>query len=238
MPSLSFTFTTPPSSNPVVVAPVAALTIYKDMQRDLAPPWLLTGTGIGWLETFGSFKDVVLERYVEAIRKRFLLTTEESCVALLGADRSLERYPFEPLDKYRARVADAWNFWEFAGTLDGLTKALKVAGWSSSIVELWRTDPLRWCEFDVYVWPTVPLPNPVTDVWDDTSNFTDNGTFWDQENINSIDIGGVRSLIFKLKPAHTRLSQLLYAPAVNDIWDDENFTDDGSVWNDIEFYPS
>ncbi len=185
---------------------------YEIFQRDLGPTWLQGAKGRAWTGASGATKDLFVDWLTEAVQARFVDSAPADALPLLADDRLLERFPNEPDATFRARIAGAWDVWEFAGTVYGLTLVLKQAGWRAGIVEHWRSIPPvepwedtvsnpadvwqdvasdfwpleRWSRFDVYVSAIAPVFNTTPDVWQD--NPSDPGDTWSDD---ATDLWGV-----------------------------------------------
>jgi hypothetical protein len=85
--------------------------------------------------------DVCADMLLRAAMSGMILTSycTEDALALVGRERRLPRYPGETVEQYRARVHDAWDAWEFAGSDKGIIGQMQAAGYAP--VQLWlRTD--------------------------------------------------------------------------------------------------
>lgn len=157
--------------------------------------------------------DVAGRAYAVALA-RLVQYAPEDALLRLGAERRIRRYPDEPLDTYRRRVAGAWEFWRQAGTLPGLVLALRQAGYLATVTEHFRDpDPAHWAEFSVFISPLFAPTGGGT--WGA-------GQTWGSPNywgyrLEGLPFDGVLELIRDVKPAHARLRRLLYSPGRH-IW--------------------
>jgi hypothetical protein len=128
-------------------------TDYKTLQAKLSPTWLRKPVAQGYLRGLGRSKDELVAELADAVRIKFLRFMDDDALALKGAERSLERFPGEDTERYRARLLRAWEFWRQAGTTLGIQAALSALGYNSDIRPVRVYDPARWAEFDVWLYP-------------------------------------------------------------------------------------
>ena len=137
-------------------------------------------------------------------------TADETGLRLLGESRHLTRLRGEPLEVFRARVIGAFEFWETAGTLPGMTRALAAAGYKATIIEHVRDpDPERWAEFSVALSPLNPIKTPWK--WGGGARWGEKGRRWGGLDPNAVPLEYVLDLVREAKPAHARLRRLLYS---------------------------
>jgi hypothetical protein len=123
------------------------------------------------------------------------------------------------------------------GTLLDVRLRLEEAGYEVHIHEHVR-DGSIWVDFSVYLWPHRPVFT--TDVWDDGVGAWDDGTNWEYTLNNAVDLEQIPSLVWEVKPAHTRLRSIYYTPGLRDAWDDGAAWDEGDdVWGpeSVLIYP-
>lgn len=196
---------------------------YEQFQGDLAPAWLQNPRGRAWNEASGKTKDEFIDAVTDAVQARFVQAAPIDALGLLASDRLLERYPQETNTIFRARIAGAWDVWEFAGTTYGLEQVLLQAGWNCSIIEHWRTDSSIWAEFSVIVYAVAITPNPWgTGVW---------GVFAWGGNPQAIPTSSLRKLINKFKAGHSKIRELRIAAPNAFIWGQ-------SAWGNTNPYSS
>lgn len=103
---------------------------YRSYQTTNGPPWMLGPQGIKWQAGLGDIKDKLLGSLRTAIKYRFPTYAKDDpsgqALALIGADRLLDRAPGESDDDYAARLRMAWEAWQRAGTPLGLLLAIEV----------------------------------------------------------------------------------------------------------------
>lgn len=97
---------------------------YKDWMSGIPGIlWLISGTvGQMYCDLWGTITDNQADLYRQAIKQRMPLLCADDAVPIIGAERALTTTAFgslagaESLDDYRARLVDAWNVWQYAGT--------------------------------------------------------------------------------------------------------------------------
>jgi hypothetical protein len=154
---------------------------YSTYEIQRAPVWLRAPYGAGWLEAHGLVKDGLVEAARQAVVARFVTGAPSDALPYAASDRTLERMPPDTDATWRARLADAWNLWAWAGTRKGVKEAVERTGYFASValydyVE-WPTGP------DANGWPTfwiIASGGPWDDDgnWDDDGDYDDGGT-WD-----------------------------------------------------------
>lgn len=101
---------------------------FRDYQAELAPTWLQRRWGSAWLTSFGLLKDGIVESARQAARAVIIDRAPDDALVYIGQDRDLERVPDESDADYRARLREAWNIWEGAGTDAGIIAAFATLG--------------------------------------------------------------------------------------------------------------
>jgi hypothetical protein len=104
---------------------------FAEFQEQNAPGWLQGEDGKRWSRAQGEAKDGLLARAVEAVKLRMPGICPPDGLAAIGSERGMPRGPNESTESYRARIADAWQTWPWAGTAYGLLRALRAAGYVS-----------------------------------------------------------------------------------------------------------
>lgn len=189
---------------------------FEDYQQELAPPWHRTRPGAALNGATGAFKDDLESDLIDAVQARFPRSSPEDGLSLLGDERRLPRFPDELTEAYRARLTGAFEFWQWAGTLRGLTLALEQLGYVPTVIEHFRTDPAIWAEFSVVLYPGVKRYG----TWRVGRATVGDGKIVGLD-ITPDEAGRVRSVVGRVKPAHTRLRTLSYAKygkAVGGLW--------------------
>lgn len=111
-------------------SPVAVL--WADYQEGLAPPWLRSGAGLGWLRGVGDLKDELELRVKDAIKLRHPQLAPVDALGKLSAERQLFQGPAESNAAFRSRLQAAFSVWPWAGTAQGLLRALYYAGYPNT----------------------------------------------------------------------------------------------------------
>lgn len=101
---------------------------FRDWLPGQAPGWLQRPNGAAWFWAHGDALDSVEDAARKSVLARFPAYTTEDGLALIGAERGLERVSGESADDYAARVVAAWTSWQLCGTPLGLLSALRVVG--------------------------------------------------------------------------------------------------------------
>jgi hypothetical protein len=96
---------------------------------DLAPGWLQDQWGRAFLGALGARKDAHVALLKEAAKCGMPSLCPVDALALLGAERGIDRGPAETEASYRGRVRAAWDTWRWAGTPFGLLAAFYWAGY-------------------------------------------------------------------------------------------------------------
>jgi hypothetical protein len=135
---------------------------YERYQTDILPPWLESGMARLFTRSSGTLKDVLGEWLLTAALESTVGNANRDTLERKARDRSLFVVPLEPLEVLRARVANAFEVLDTAGTLPGLLTALSDAGWNARVIELYTEMPTdAWDETTLEVWDETTL-----EVWD------------------------------------------------------------------------
>jgi hypothetical protein len=135
---------------------------YERYQTDILPPWLEDGMARLFTRASGALKDVLGEWLLTAALESVVGNASRDTLERKARDRSLFVVPLEPLEVLRARVANAFEVLDMAGTLPGLLTALSDAGWNARVIELYTEMPTdAWDETTLEVWDETTL-----EVWD------------------------------------------------------------------------
>lgn len=108
-------------------------TAYQAYQPSLGPTWLKGTYGALWLRAFGQVKDGLVDRLKAGIKARMPLLAPHDALEALGVERGIDRATGESDTSYAARVQQAWDAWEFAGTAKGILVALAALGYTAAI---------------------------------------------------------------------------------------------------------
>lgn len=102
----------------------------------VAPPWL-TGdpNGRAFLQGIGQSLDDVAQRAREAVLASFPLYAPDDALPIIGQEVGMPQGVLEPRAAYRARLARAWDLWQWAGTAYGMLLALYAVGYPNPIIQ-------------------------------------------------------------------------------------------------------
>ncbi len=88
------------------------------------------------LAAIGTSADELVMRATTAMLVRLLLLAPDDTLEIIGRERGLQRYPGEYTAAFRNRLLHAWEFWDQAGTVPGMTAALEHMGYGVLIGSL------------------------------------------------------------------------------------------------------
>lgn len=101
----------------------------------VAPPWLLQPAGAAWLKGLGLSLDDCVIRAKDAVKASFPLLAPVDALPIIGQEVNMPRGAAESVADYRARLADAWNLWQYAGTAYGMLIILAAAGFPHVVLQ-------------------------------------------------------------------------------------------------------
>lgn len=128
---------------------------YSEYMPRLIAPWSQEERTAALVTAEGAVKDEEIQRMIAAVKIALLEYADEDALALIGAERGLERVPAESAEDWLEHVTNAWQVWERAGTLLGVKAALERLAMGEVIITEWgRHDPARWAEFSVNIQAT------------------------------------------------------------------------------------
>ena len=105
---------------------------FAQLLASLPPGWARdTALKRAWLQLFAKELDGLLEDERQGVAARFPTLAPDDALGLLGAERSLQQFPGEYEAAWRNRVMHAFDFWDEAGTLPGMTHALEALGYTN-----------------------------------------------------------------------------------------------------------
>jgi hypothetical protein len=107
---------------------------FKTEHLETAPPWLRDPVSDTTHRVQGDAKDKLVARLRAGVRARYPLIAPEDALERIGNERGIERGPDEDRETYAARLASAWDAWEFAGTPLGVLRALHYASFPSASI--------------------------------------------------------------------------------------------------------
>jgi Phage tail protein (Tail_P2_I) len=101
------------------------------------PGFLQAEAGSRLTGVFALLVDAVAEPMLRAIYARFFASelVSDDVLATVGNERQIPRWPGESKRDYAVRLANAWTYWQWAGTLHGLRMVLEPFGFAFSIYE-------------------------------------------------------------------------------------------------------
>jgi len=210
---------------------------YKNYAQSKVPGWLQQAYGAAWVQAVADVADSLLTRIKAAVKSRFVGIAPPDAVPQIGADRNLPRGPGEALADYRARIADAWSAWVFAGTPRGILSQLKILGYTAQLAQVrgglytlngdgsvssegvtWVFEPTDtfWSKFQVIIEPPFP--------W---------GAYGSTPASSSDTAETIRRLIRQWKSAYSTLVDIRVAEDAGAFWGAEGHTwGDGHHWGD------
>jgi hypothetical protein len=107
---------------------------YQDYQRQLSPTALLSTNGAAFEAALGSVKDIELDRVFASVKARFPGIAPEDALAIIGAERGIQRGQSETAASYAARLVAAWTSWPWAGTPYGMLSAFRSTGYTNVVI--------------------------------------------------------------------------------------------------------
>lgn len=110
----------------------------------VAPPWLQGTWGRRWLTSLAADKDVLVEQMEQAVLARCPSWCPADALALIGADRQIERQLDDSDDTYRAKLLAAFDTWRWSGTLVGVLNAMVALGCTCKYAQ---TEPITGAYF-------------------------------------------------------------------------------------------
>lgn len=87
------------------------------------------GIADGYVQVVARLLGLEVEAASRLILDWFPQTASAEALDIIGAGRSLQRYPGEYVDAFRNRVINAYEFWSKAGTVPGMLAALEHMGY-------------------------------------------------------------------------------------------------------------
>jgi len=111
------------------------MTLMRDFAVGLGPHWFWHGRKggiVNWL-ALAVVSEVIADTLLRAAMQGMLMSplSGDSAAPMSGRQRNMERYPSETIPVYRARLHNAWDYWEFAGGETVLTM-LQAAGYGAT----------------------------------------------------------------------------------------------------------
>lgn len=208
----------------------------------LAPGWLRDPAGSAFLKAHGARKDAHVALLKEAAKCGFPSTCPPDALALLAAERGIDRGPTETEAAFRERVRRAWDLWRWAGTAYGMLLVLYHAGYrpsSGKAVLQAQGDPVAGgkqyelrADFDPALHApenalvitnlgVVHLGGTPAELWSDFAVLFTPPVLpaWlpTPPGDGSPEVNGIRGLISRWKPGHARCVRL--RATTIDLWD-------------------
>ncbi len=191
--------------------------LFQKLIEQIAPTGLRGDRGINLLQTlFGFFADVTVEAARLATKLSWTKSPEQpdDALVLVGHERILNAIPTETTVGYRARLANAWNLWQTAGSPTTIEELLASAGFPLKVQE--RQDwpdrspvgywSLFWLLDDTN---SIGAEEPAT--YDSGEIYGDEGLFYDMTGAAHLGaiIGAIRYAVRKARPAHIVLEAII-----------------------------
>ena len=216
------------------------MSTYREWRPTLQPSALRGPWGTAWAQGHGELEDACLALAKDAVLQGFVLSAPADSLSRHGADAGLARGPSETDDAYRARIAGAWEAWQWAGTRYGITVALGLLGYGYPSVWSYRelppdTDTSRWSRV-VVVYRGLPA-------WDGTATWDGTDT-WDSvrspdalEGYTEADIApDLRRALRKWVNARDVVDRVVVAYGsllwdLDSLWDSTDLWDEGDGWS-------
>ena len=129
------------------------------------------------LTVFGEQFEEIRDTIYEVNNQFYIETASLKYLDEIGKARGVFRLSLESDDEYRVRIKDAHVEKQKAGTNIGMIDGLKTIGFETQVIELYKTDRLRWSEFIIRI------------------------ISWDHINSQTLFFNEIN----RLKPAHTRM---------------------------------
>jgi hypothetical protein len=175
--------------------------------------FLRDGLGKLYAGTYGAVADGLLEGVRQAFVQSLPGHPEQTADSLdqVGADRQLFKYRGESIASWGARVQNAWQYYEQAGTDVQVKRAINEWGpivfnavWNPALVFLTEGP---WAEFAVWLGAGV-TPWQVAATYDSGVTY-DSGALYDISNATTEDVFTLSRIIKKWKPERSRAKVII-----------------------------
>lgn len=212
---------------------------FREYIAQQSPGFLRQRWGARFMGLIGLSSDTIAEGAQQAVAARFTRSPifPPDAYELIGAERSMPRFPSETLAAYRERVLDAWNAWRNAGTEIGLIDQLSYFPVTAEVYANadwdWDSDSENWSRFWV-----VLTDHGWTDdgAWGDPGIWGDGGTWGSSASLE--EVRSIQALIRQWKPGHmvcvhvvVVLDENAWSPTPSGDWDRmENRSDAAIYW--------
>ncbi|WP_034335140.1 hypothetical protein [Deinococcus misasensis] len=176
---------------------------------DLPPERQPRSGGIAWemVRTLAHQQTLLSARALDICCNWLASQADAEHLPLIGTLRGIERFPFEDLEVFRARVVGARAFWQKAGTLPGIKLAALQMGYSNpQIIEHFHQEPTAWAEFSIILQPG----NTAYTAWKCGDGSAAGPTLTVGVGLSEPEKRRVRALFRDVKPAHAKIRNIIY----------------------------
>ncbi len=203
--------------------------------KTLFPGWMQGPLGGGLALALGHLKDAFAQTARQAVKARFPALAPADALPSIGADRLLERVPFDSDGSYRLRLLAAWDLWAKGGTKTGIEDAILNVGYSTvALYDAHTIDlgPGSWARFVVvlleHAWGS-------DGVWGDPPAWGDGGTWGSTALLSEVDL--ILRQVRLWKGAHARCLNVI-VPLSGELWGvpPEGLWGDAGVWGGAAAY--
>lgn len=185
-----------------------ALTL-NDLQEALPPERQVTPGGLAYriVEAMAHQATIINSLTLERSLNWLASRAGPDHLSIIGFMRGIERFPFEDLEVFRARVVGARAFWQKAGTLPGIKLAALQMGYSNpQIIEHYPLEPTAWAEFSIILQPG----NTAYTAWKCGDGSAAGPTLTVGVGLSEPEKRRVRALFRDVKPAHAKIRNIIY----------------------------
>lgn len=224
---------------------MTASTGFRELVRELSPPWLSRFWGERLLYAPGLIVDAVFDWCVDGMVARFPIASPPDGLPLLGKDRALPRGVGEPDTGYRERLRLAPSSWVVWGSAWGMLEQFDALfyglgmpfwtvdnggtwhHWVNGAADVkyakqdnwnWDGSTSEWSRAWVLVYPDGNFADDGT--WGDPGIWGDGGTWGSTLTVGQIE--AMRTIVTDRKPAGTRVVGILL------VFDDMLFEPEGA----------
>lgn len=104
---------------------------FKDYAVQISPTWLQEPDGQSFTRGYAQLKDAAIAAAKQAVFERMPDRASPEGVELIAGERQLDIGINEDLETFRARIKNAWEQWQYAGTAFGVLLALRYGGYEN-----------------------------------------------------------------------------------------------------------
>ncbi len=209
---------------------------FRDYIAGLLPRPFADELGQGWFGViFGLTGDTLAQGMSDAVRMPWLRdpTSPDDVLPFIGNERGMLRYPGESAAKYRSRLIEAWDAYQFAGAAAAIENQLAAYGFPGKVTFFpGRDGPFGqpapyWSQF----WITfAPGTHPVTSEGVPWDSFNwDDGTTWGPIGYTAEFSATLHAIVNKWKPVEWICRGFIFQNGTA-TWD-SFLWDDGTVWD-------